>query len=176
MSYELTVAQLAWLAGILDGEGCLTAGAYRVKGDRRDGSTRYRLSVFVSVTNTNEDIILTANELFASLTGVKPTLHVHDSTSRSRNHLTQKTCYRVHVSGGPSVSAVLTAVLPYLVGKRRQAELLLAIIAHRQQVCRTTGRKDKACRIEADTWLREQLASIRIANWRGPNRELRSLT
>lgn len=176
MTCEIGIAQLAWLAGIIDGEGCITAGAYRVNLARADGSTRYRLSLFVSVTNTNEDIILTANELFERLAGVKPILHMHTSKSRKEQHRTHKVCWRTHVSGGPAVSKVLQAVLPYLVGKRRQAELLIAVIGHRQQVCETTGRKHKDCRVETDAWLRAQLATIRSLNQRGPLKELRSLT
>lgn len=176
MSYEVTTEQLAWLAGIIDGEGCITAGAYPTKNRRADGSTGYRLSLFVSVTNTNEDIILAVNELFAALSTVKPVFHVHDSASRVKNHRTQKTCYRVHVAGGVQVTRVLTAVLPYLVGKRKQAEVLLAIVKHRKSVCEKAGHRGAGTRVDDDVWLRSQLATIRGLNWRGPVRSLKGLS
>lgn len=176
MSYEITNEQLAWLAGIIDGEGCITAGAYPSKVRRADGSPGYRLSLFVSVTNTNEDIILTVNELFAALTTVKPIFHIHDSNARVKNHLTQKTCYRVHVAGGLQVTRVLTAVLPYLVGKRKQAEALLAIVKHRKAICDKAGRRGAGTRVDEDMWLRAQLATMRDLNWRGPARTFKGLT
>lgn len=176
MSYEVTNTQLAWLAGIIDGEGCITAGIYPTKVSRADGSQGYKLSYFVSVTNTNDDIILAVNELFAALTTVKPVFHIHDSTARKKNPLTQKTCYRVHVAGGKQVSRVLTAVLPYLVGKRKQAEVLLAVISHRERICAKAGHRGAGTKVEEDLWLRSQMAQMREFNHRGPVRDWKSLT
>ena len=101
-------------------------------------------SLFVSVTNTNEDIILAVNELFAALSTVA---RVSCSTARRGKPPDTKTCYRVHVAGGVQVTRVLySLVLPYLVGKRKQAEVLLAIVKHRKSVCEKAGHRGAGTR------------------------------
>lgn len=99
------IADLAWTAGIFDGEGSIQI--YR---QGRNG----RYSLYVTVGNTDLAMVLTLKRLWAG----------HVSTRRK---VTPTTRRPIHTWAAYSLRAeeVLRAVLPYLVTKRTQAEVAL---------------------------------------------------
>ena len=163
--------QMAWLAAMLDGEGCISAYAFpahRKAGmSRKDGTMKYRVKLLIAVTNTSEAIIAEVRRLFAVVGETNPVVHVH-KIDRTK----QKQCWRVHITSNGPVSRVLQAVRPWLVAKHGQADLVLAIAAHRERLIAKYGKKATESRVENDTWLREQLGSLRTMNLKGPRKEV----
>lgn len=107
-------AELAWLAGLLEGEGCFTRtgnGAPAV-----DGSKKYRVAV--SVGGNDRDVIEHAARLMkSSARRIEPT-----PGSRATDYWT------VSISG-PRAEAVMLAVLPFM-GERRSARIAQLLADH----------------------------------------------
>src|SRR5260221_2107931 len=95
--------QLAWAAGIVDGEGCIFIGA------------GVSLRVRVGVTNTDIRMIERLKELFGGNAAYRR------RNDRNPNH---KNIWDWEVAA-KKAEACLKEVLPYLVCKRDQAELAL---------------------------------------------------
>jgi hypothetical protein len=112
---------LAWLAGILDGEGSITVQVYTLP----DG--RVRFTPFICVVNTDHGILSEVARIFAELIGERGMTYCY-ATQQGTN----KPCQVVRVNGAPGCKAVLQAVLPDLRSeKRRNAEVVLAYIESR---------------------------------------------
>jgi hypothetical protein len=101
---------LAWMAGIIDGEGCITI-------TRRSGP-RHVNSLYLRIANTNETMILRITELFR---GAKVYYSVDKRPQNKPVYIWQK-------SGKPAAE-ILKQVFPYLVAKRAQAEIAIAFTA-----------------------------------------------
>jgi hypothetical protein len=102
---------LAWLAGIIDGEGCI-----RITQEKRNPRMYYYARV--TVTNTDARILNKVDSLFPG--------SLYQLTSKTRGSK-DRPCFtwmRENMHAGE----VLRAVLPYLVGKRDQAELALRFL------------------------------------------------
>ena len=108
-SLSLTEPQKAYIAGLLDGEGTITLVKH--------GSKIYPE---VSITNTKKEVI----EWLRSVTQVG----VITIENKSRSKRNWNTCYKFRVLSLPEASAILKAVLPYLIIKKKQAELVLKFI------------------------------------------------
>jgi len=100
------VANLAWAAGFLDGEGCIHIVKQRYK---NRSSVGYRLGVNVAQNDRP------ALEALCSAVGIKSPIY---ATKRARNHSRQ--CYTVNFSGR-SAWLLLSTVMPYLRRKSREA-------------------------------------------------------
>src|SRR5712664_3169555 len=123
--------RLAWLAGILDGEGYLSAtlsktnvarGRKKVKVGDLDGKRiihERSLRFQVRVCATDASMILEIGSIADSL-GL--TYFVFDFKSKNLN---AKPTHGIHFHGLARTDKLLRAVLPWLVTKRPQAELLL---------------------------------------------------
>lgn len=105
---QLTVIQAAYLAGFIDGEGCITATLRR-------GSIDCRLEV----GSTNRALL----ERIKKETGVGC---ICTKKKRSKN------ARRLHLwnVSTRSLSSLLTQVLPHLRLKKQQAEIMLALVAY----------------------------------------------
>ncbi len=109
---RLTETQCAYLAGLLDGEGTIRmTRSFHKSGDRK---LRYRVLVAVAAT-TSEDLV---SWLISTLD-----VQVCQANRRVPNP-GHKMCWMVRMSEVPG-ERLLTRLLPYLVIKRRQAELYL---------------------------------------------------
>ncbi|GAA0627456.1 hypothetical protein HPO96_37070 [Kribbella sandramycini] len=113
---SLTSVQSAWLAGILDGEGCF---------DMTHSSPRLRVKM------SDHDVVLRAAELMNA--------RVHIEPPRQQHH---KPCMVAQVHGDDAV-AVMRAVLPHL-GARRTAKVTEIILAHSNRQARRASRHLKA--------------------------------
>ncbi len=103
---------LAYFAGVMDGEGCIAIRRTRPRA--QGSSTRY--SVSVTVGNTSRELI--ARLISAFDVGSV----VYRYATRQK-----KACYLWSISSG-GARIVLEALLPYLVVKRPQAEVVLEYI------------------------------------------------
>lgn len=95
---------LAYLAGIVDGEG-------HVSITREDG--RYKPKVYVGMTS--KDIILLLHRLFRG--------NVYETST-----CTGKPLYRWHLTKSADLQVFLTSILPYMIEKKRQAEVVLELV------------------------------------------------
>src|SRR5881396_3370006 len=107
MNASWTVAELAYFAGIIDGEGCLALH----ESVSQNGLPFHTASL--RVANTNERMIAWIQARFPG--------KVDFRTQRNEN---AKSMWQWALFG-TSVETVLIAVLPYLVCKHEQAELLI---------------------------------------------------
>ena len=106
----MTPTDAAWLAGLVEGEGCI---------DAPRGNARVRVKM------TDPDVVLRA----ASLMGAK--VYADDWGARTHGYRPQW----VAQITGPRAVDVLTAVLPYL-GARRTSRATEVILAHRKKIKR----------------------------------------
>lgn len=105
-----TEAELAYFAGILDGEGCLSLDSLK---QRISGGHRVYHNPCIRVSNTDARLIQWIQARFPG--------RVAPVKIRALMRKPQWT-WSLY---GPTVEAVLVAVVPHLVIKREQAELLI---------------------------------------------------
>lgn len=104
-----TSEQLAYMAGMIDGEGSISIFDSRSK---TKGKVYFRNRLILSVYNTNEEVVLWMQMNFGGRVRVK---------KRVRK---DKPCF-VWETGWQHARAVLEAVLPYLIIKKSRAELFV---------------------------------------------------
>ena len=153
---------LAWLAGIIDGEGTISAQVYTLP----DG--RVRITPFVAVANTDEGILAEAMAILTEIgqgpKGSKPRLYGgwkagHKSVS---GYQTTRNNRAIRVDG-VAVKPVIEAIAPYLrsTQKARNAKVLLEYFAIREK---TLLKRDHLGRIQRSGYTRaevELLSSVR---------------
>lgn len=165
MTYDAMTMRLAWLGGIIDGEGSI--GMYiSTKLDKVSGNrVRKQLLGFANITNCDARLIKEASAILTAH-GVKHRLQF----MKPRGN--RKACWYLQVQGLKAVSSFLSVVTPFLVAKKERAELVQMIIQHR----RTTMDKRDAFgpRKSAweDEWLMRQLATLQETNRQKPRHEL----
>ena len=118
---KLTPEQAAYIAGIVDGEGCIS---YRMERDMRlvSGHKRYP-ALKVEVGNTNEELIL----WLLAVVGEGVT-----TKARSYQNKNHKPHYSIVWKANRAL-ALLEQVLPYLTIKKSRAQLMLDLRAKTQQ-------------------------------------------
>jgi len=119
--------RLAYLAGLIDGEGTVTVqttSAFRPKLRRVERTFVWK----IDVSNTNAAI---TNEVVSILDELGIGYFFGKYNMKNPKH---KPVTKVIVNGRPRVIKVLNAVLPWLVGKLPQAELLLRMADRRQRL------------------------------------------
>ena len=104
---------LAWLAGFVDGEGTITLAG------RRGRSIQPSLSI----PNTNLSNIGRVRVLLAALLG-----HDVSVTERKSDENSYRPCYDIRVGSHYDVDIALRAIYPHLVGKWKQAQLVLEFL------------------------------------------------
>lgn len=118
---RLSETELAWLAGFLDADGMIRLH----KGQKNAAKNQRSFVPKVSFTNTCG---LTVKEICRKLgvLGVKHQIHVKDKNARK-----WKPGVDVVIMHIPQVRPLLLAMLPYLVTKRVEAEIVLEFIERR---------------------------------------------
>jgi hypothetical protein len=119
---RFTKLELAYLAGLLDGEGCICFSKQKTPA----GATVYTCQVSIANTSTR-----LRDWLSERLCGriYKKTYPV-DGTKRVK---ARRQCYAWTISGNNLCRFFLKAVAPYLVIKRKQAELMMRGYLHLSQ-------------------------------------------
>lgn len=114
----MQVIDLAWLAGVVDGEGCFSI--FNRTNKSRNGKMIITPTASVTITNSNLALI---NECVCILKklGVKYVLK-NPRNSKTRN------LERVDIRNYQSIKLLVKAILPYLIGKKEQAELIIRFV------------------------------------------------
>lgn len=108
---SLTDAQAAWLAALFDGEG--TIGLWRIRRHANASGWVYRAGL--SIANTNRQLLEAVNSL------VDGWATVGDMRDGNKSH---RPCYKVVLRQRAALT-VLRQIAPYLIVKRRQAEIVM---------------------------------------------------
>lgn len=124
----------AYLAGLVDGEGCISICPAHKKG----GSTQLNVSLHV-LNNTNAKLIDWVAETLA-----RYDIPHYVYWAGKRNYRNSRPCGLVALRRRTGIKKFLLHVLPYLVGKRRQAELLLEFVESRITVFETAQRNSES--------------------------------
>lgn len=104
---------LAWLAGMIDGEGCI--GLYKYKRTKVPRHTVVRPCV--TIVNSHKDTMLYIAKIYESM-GIS-----YSWGERKQLGTRNKPTYSVAVQGRDGVTVLLEAVLPYLFTKKKQADI-----------------------------------------------------
>lgn len=108
--YPETVA--AYMAGILDGEGSLSIGNY--SGNRKNGDKHFQVNI--SVSSTDKPLIDWIYDTFGGYRG--------EYTPKQMSRNGRKQVYRWQCSSD-RLRHICEITLPYLIIKKRQAEILI---------------------------------------------------
>jgi|WetSurMetagenome_2_1015567.scaffolds.fasta_scaffold147365_1 hypothetical protein len=133
---QLTETEVAYLAGLIDGEG--TIGMGRTSARTGDQGVRYRVTLTVAATTDMDLVSWLSSKLGVGVYRV--------GTPKSYKHK-QGWCFKL--SEGPA-EQLLARALPCLVVKKRQAELFLRYRA-----------VQRACGPEV-RWSRESMLALRV--------------
>lgn len=131
---KLEETKLAWLAGIIDGEGSMGMYAQRMK--KKDGRyiTFHRYQV--TIANDDVNIVAEALEIISEIIGRQAYV------STAINHRTY-VHHKISVCPRRDVSRLLGAIEPYLVGKKAQAQVLINVLrSHKPYTPYTKAEKD----------------------------------
>jgi intein/homing endonuclease len=112
-----TPTDLAYLAGLFDGEGCIRIQRQTLKGKHIGYACN------VKITNSDPNIIERAQSIILTL-GVNPLIRELDNTKNPQ----WKSWFDVYLTKQSSMRTVLDAILPYLVGKKARAIIMLRYI------------------------------------------------
>jgi LAGLIDADG DNA endonuclease family protein len=113
---EYTIAQIAYLAGIIDGEGSIYIGNFRCHPKTK--VPYYQTNI--QVTNTDKPLIDWLYNTFGGLVS-KRTSKQHAKNSRKQAYIWTAT--------GERVTHLCELILPYLIVKIRQCEIMLKMRA-----------------------------------------------
>lgn len=113
---EIKDTDLAWLAGLWDGEGSITIFTHTEKNGRK------KICPTLIVVNTDDKIIARAAEILDAL---GTSFALFERTPSNPKHKRAKS---LSTRNRAYIKTVLDAILPYLVGKRPQAVLTLRYV------------------------------------------------
>jgi len=103
-----------WLAGLIDGEGTITVKCYK----RKD---RYSYRPLIVVNNTSLELLSKMKDVVKC-----GTIMLH-SPSYTKKHSNWNIVWRLEIKGSFSVYTLLQQIYPYLIVKRKHAEIVMKI-------------------------------------------------
>jgi hypothetical protein len=109
---EYTIAQVAYLAGIIDGEGSIYIGNF--SSNPKTGTLHYQTNM--EVTNTDKGLI----DWLISNFGGRMNLYTAKQTPKN----SRKAVYR-WIASGELLTHLCHLLLPYIVIKKRQCEIMI---------------------------------------------------
>jgi len=118
----LTATEASWLAGFIDADGCIRLS----KGMKNVKKGQHSLIPQVTVHNT---CVVTLNHAAQLLERIVDSI---TTSRRRRTSLKHADMANIHVLGMKRCEPVLRELLPYLVTKRLEAEILLRFIERRK--------------------------------------------
>jgi hypothetical protein len=113
----ITETNLGWLAGIADGEGSF----YLTATHDRNGVEVIKYSF--AVGNTNLKIIQEIKRIYQELLGRQ--IRFHSIKGRGN----RKPSWLIQLTSRGDLQVFCTSILPYIIGKKAQAELMLEFLA-----------------------------------------------
>ena len=123
--------RLAWLAGFMDGEGTITL--CRMNENKSKGRTTH-IRPIVQIVNTNYASLLECQAILADMTGRKCTIKSKSYTGTRLAHW--KDSFHIQIVKQSDVKAICQVLIPYLIVKKLQAELLVKFVEIRETVVR----------------------------------------
>ena len=117
---QATELELAWLAGIYDGEGWFSLKPKRANMNWPEGG----VNLCIGIVNTDTAII---NKVDLILDSIQVPHYIREKAHRDG----WKTRYDIEVKKFTSAKRLIEKLLPYLIGKIGQAELLLRFVNRR---------------------------------------------
>lgn len=146
----------AYIAGILDGEGCihLSLQCQKQKGPNSQGTLHH----IVQIANTSKDLVDYLTKWFDQ---EQIPYHVHWTTPKGKN---QKIYAQVRITRFHGINKFLTLMLPYLVIKKKQALLLLEFTQMRLKHFEKSEGKFRPSYTERDFAI---MAELKVLNQRG---------
>ena len=119
--------RLCWLGGIIDGEGCITAGAGHTKTGHGKIYKHRRYIPLISIVNTDEKLI---NEAIKILDEVGIGRWVNYRTA-TKGHPTWKPKWEIMITGMKRCAKAANILLPYLIAKRDRLQALQTWVTRR---------------------------------------------
>jgi hypothetical protein len=129
---QVTSQQLAWMAGIWDGEGTFCISTQHDK---------THFAAAIQLTNSSSEMI---NEVVKIINHYGITGHIYLEPLRVHKH---KQCYHLKVSRLETMKKMTQLMLPYLIAKKAQAEIFLRFIESRMKFTKTANRDPKTGRL-----------------------------
>jgi len=113
--------KLAWLAGIIEGEGCFSIN--------QAGKDRNYFVYCISITNTDSVLLNQCSEILKEI-------NVDNRVVRRNIQIeNRRTRYDLKVEGIDKLILTINAIMPYIFGqKKAQAELMLNFLLRRKKV------------------------------------------
>ena len=147
---------LAWLAGILDGEGSISVQVYNLP----DG--RVRLTPFACIVNSDPFILAEARRIFAEIGVAYRNCGAAISKQENGSFEGKKLCSTIRCDGQEPVEKLCRVLLPYLISaKRHHAEVVCEYIAERRAMGVQRNEKGHCRRVEYTRRQIELISSIR---------------
>lgn len=112
---EWTKVQLAYMAGLIDGEGCISFHFIRPSNGNMSFTSDF------TINNTDKTMMRWVYNIFGGRW-----------CPERWGLLATRQIYRIHFNHEQALP-ILSAVLPYIVAKKRQIEIVLEYLNHRQQ-------------------------------------------
>jgi hypothetical protein len=109
---------LAWLAGIIDGEGCFT-----IYGVTRIDAGTPSPSANITITNSNCLLLARCKEILDAL-NIK---YLYNDPKNG--HQQGRKVMRIRVKNYSSIQRLIEIILPFLVGKADQAKIMLEFVS-----------------------------------------------
>jgi len=120
---QATPQEIAYVAGLMDGEGCIAIQSQKLA----NGKVGY--AVNVKITNTDPNIIERIQSTYLKL-GINPLIRERDNSKNPQ----WKNWFEVYLTKQSQIQRLLETLLPYLVGKRARATMMLRYIT--KQICK----------------------------------------
>ena len=112
--------RLAFLAGLIEGEGTITI---QRSNKRKNG--KHNILPIVQIANSNAELIEFAVKTLRE-TGASPYVYWKKQSEKTR-----APSATIHLGGYNRVGSFLKVITPYLISKRRQAEIVLSMCERR---------------------------------------------
>ena len=109
---EYTVAQIAYMAGIIDGEGSIYIGNF--SSNPKTGTKYYQTNI--EITNTDKNLMDWISSTFGG--------RLNTYTAKQTPKNSRRTVYR-WIATGERVTHLVEVLFPYLIAKKRQAEIMI---------------------------------------------------
>ena len=106
----MQLVNLAWLAGIVNGEGCFSI--FRRTNKSRNGNTIVTPTASVTITNSNLALIDECVRILKEL-GVK---YILKNPRNSKTRILE----RLDIRNYQSIHKLVSALMPYLIGKKNK--------------------------------------------------------
>ena len=119
----------SWLAGILDGEGSI--GICRMMSHRKNPTLTPR----ISIGNTNIKIIDHVREILKKIP-----ITMFLEKRQQVNNKNWKSASVIQISHIVGVKKLLDLIIPFLIGKKSQGEILLSFVNSRMKIYESLGR------------------------------------